>query len=135
MVDLQKMLREVANRGLAYADECQVVALAHALWHEGFTPDLDSLSTAAQHEAGYLVDRLARFNVLTAERKATLLDLVSRYHPRTVYPITGDRDPLAEEWGASADLSAFMCSLLPLQTRQYAFDIRQKAKRHEKLVT
>lgn len=124
--DLQRRLTRLAQQGLRLASRDDVVLLADAIWYGGFTPQLKGLSEKAVREAGYVVERLARFNVLPKARKEELRAAVRPYRPSFKTGNLPGQDVLASIWGASADLSRFFEDLLPLQTRQYA------RERHER---
>lgn len=123
----QQTLERVATVGLVRAREEDVLSVARALWHEGFVPDFANLTEAQQREAGYLVGRLARFNVVERERKAVLLKSVERIKSNLA-PVARSagrvNDPLADELGATGDLGRFMVKLLPMQTRHF---VRERA--------
>jgi hypothetical protein len=118
----QTALRRLANAGLAHADVDVVVRVALAVWYEGFVPKLGRLSTKQRRDVGYLVDRLARTSVLSKQQQDVLFSEVSKVRSslRPRRTVSRDvHDPLAAQWGASADLSRFKQALLPLKTRHY----------------
>lgn len=126
---LERMLGDVARQGFARVEPELLREVAERLWYEGEVPDLAEVPAKLRPDAGYLVDRLARFNVLPKERKLRLLAAVRQYQPS--YPahrteLAVRKDPLAVAWGASMDLTSRLGELMPYQTRQYAAD-RAKA--------
>lgn len=120
MMSLLERMNKIACVGLGYADPEDVVYIAKNVWYYDFMPDLSAVSGPYRNDVGYLFDRLARFNVLTKERKLALIDAVAPYKPARPMPSEECRDPSAIEWGASYDLKAFMGDLMPFQTRHYA---------------
>lgn len=122
---LEAMLGAIAHQGLAHADQTLLCQVAERLWYSHDVPNLAVLSSALRPDAGYLVDRLARYSVLSKSRKLRLITVVQPYKGTCDGQdrwITTCKDPLAREWGASSDLTCRMAELLPLQTRQYAMD-------------
>lgn len=129
VVQVNAVLKRVAQKGLSQASSRDVGRLAEAVWYGNTVPDLRELSSAALRDAAYLVDRLARYNVVSVERQKQLLEVLktvpSSNESATSSPQTRDR--LAQKWGASADLHQFSDVLLPLQTRHAAL-ARTKTK-------
>lgn len=122
---LERMLGDVARQGFARVDAELLREVAERLWYADEVPDLAEVPAKLRPDAGYLVDRLARFNVLPKEQKLRLLSAVRQYQPLPSPPQAGvgDRkDPLAVAWGASMDLTSRLGELMPYQTRQYAAD-------------
>ena len=120
-INLTDALSDLSRQGLAGADKHLVVEVAKAVWYSANVPNLGNMPAQLRADAGYIVDRLARFNVLPKWRKLQLLAALEPYK-RLSPPSTGSscRDPLAIAWGASADLTVFMPDLLPYQTRHFA---------------
>jgi len=120
---LEQKLGEVARQGLAHADQQLLREVAEQLWYSAAVPNLAHVPPLLRPDVGYLVDKLARFNVLGSARKFALLDAVRPYlHAREKPANSVCRDPLAVEWGASSDFSCRLRELMPYQTRQYAVD-------------
>ena len=122
---LEQMLGDVARHGFARVDPKLLREVAERLWYAGEVPNLAEVPAKLRPDAGYLVDRLARFNVLPKERKLQLLSAVRQYQPSSPAPkteVAGRKDPLAVAWGASMDLTSRLGELMPYQTRQYAAD-------------
>ncbi|QDQ28544.1 hypothetical protein FNU76_20530 [Chitinimonas arctica] len=114
------VLVNVARVGLARTKRQDVKSLALGVWHKGYTPDLKALEGDYLKDVGYLLDRLARFNVLPPQRKLKLFRAVAKLKPgKQADQGRKFRDRLASEWGASTDYSAFKDDLLPLQTRHF----------------
>lgn len=122
---LERMLGDVARQGFARVDPKLLREVAERLWYAGEVPNLAEVPAQLRPDAGYLVDRLARFNVLPKEQKLRLLSAVRQYQPPPSTPkaeVADRKDPLAVAWGASMDLTSRLGELMPYQTRQYAAD-------------
>lgn len=119
------MLVEVARQGLTHVSSELLKQVAEGLWYEKWVPDLSLVPKPYRRDAGYLVDRLLRFNVLTKEQKLTVLSALEPYKPHESQTATKCKDPLALQWGARDDLTSRFPELMPLQTRQYAQDKAQ----------
>ncbi len=122
---LERMLGDVARQGFARVDPKLLRVVAERLWYTGEVPNLAKVRAALRPDAGYLVDRLARFNVLPKERKLRLLSAIRPFQPASPAhnaAAAGRKDPLAVAWGASMDLTSRLGELMPYQTRQYAAD-------------
>ena len=122
---LERMLGDVARQGFARVDPELLREVAERLWYVGEVPNLAEVPAKLRPDAGYLVDRLARFNVLPKEQKLRLLSAVRQYQPPPPAPgaaVAGRKDPLAVAWGASMDLTSRLGELMQYQTRQYAAD-------------
>ncbi|MRW92006.1 hypothetical protein GJ699_18595 [Duganella sp. FT80W] len=120
MISVTDMLNRIARDGLGYADPEDVIHIAKSVWYYDLIPDLSAVNGPFRNDVGYLFDCLARFNVLTKERKLALIDAVAPYKPACPMPSENCLDPRAIAWGASYDLKAFMGDILPFQTRHYA---------------
>lgn len=123
--DYEAMLVEVARQCLAHVSSEVLQQVAEGLWYQQWVPDLSQVPDKYRMDAGYVVDRLLRFNVLTKEQKLTVLSALEPYKPRESKAATNCKDPLALSWGARADLTSRFPELMPLQTRQYAQDKAQ----------
>ncbi len=117
--DLEGAIGEVARQGLMRAPFDLLRSVAEHLWYERDVPDLSKVAPELRPDAGYLVDRLARFNVLAKDQKLKVLDALAPYQPSNP-PTSDSKDPLAIKWGASADITMRLSELMPYQTRQYA---------------
>lgn len=106
----------------ASLEDVKTVALG--LWYEDFTPDFTQLpqtNLQSQFRAGYLVDRLLRYNCVSDERKKTLFANVTALKAH-LKPTANDNpqvEPLAKNWGLDQDLKRLAKELLPYQTRHY----------------
>lgn len=126
-VNLQACFERVARTGLSAAKAEDVASLAHALWHEGFSPNFKNLSGQGVLDAGYLVDFLSRFDTLPREKRVAMHKLATSYRPPVfVMKASKGVDSLARAWGASSDLSRFMKDLLPMQTRHYKSAVEKR---------
>ncbi|WP_328188805.1 hypothetical protein [Marinobacter sp. OP 3.4] len=98
----------------------EVVKAALEVWHQGYVPRLSGLPPEERRLAGYLVDRLSRFNRLSAEQKKGLQTVAAETKAKLPERLSRERvDGLAKSWGLDHDLRPFMKALLPFQTRHY----------------
>lgn len=120
MISAIRMLSEIAAHGLDRVDREHIIFIAKAIWYFDLIPDMNELAGPYRNDVGYLVDCLARFNVLPKERKLELIAAVAPYKPSLPFVGSVRHDPRASEWNASADIMPFMADILPFQTRAYA---------------
>lgn len=120
--DYEAMLVELARQGVARVSPAILQQVAEGLWYEKKVPDLSRVPVRYRRDAGYVVDRLLRFNVLSKEQKLAVLRALEPFKPKEAGSSMACRDPLALAWGAQADLTSRFPELMPLQTRQYARD-------------
>lgn len=125
----ETMLGDVARQGFAHADAVLLRLVAERLWYGRSVPDLGKVPEPYRRDVGYLVDRLARFNVVKAGRKQKVLAALTPYKPSSIAEWQRHRDTLASVWGASAELTPRLAELLPYQTREYAEERKVKLKR------
>lgn len=106
----------------ASLEDVKTVALG--LWYENFTPDFTQLpqnNLQSQCRAGYLIDRLLRYNCVSDERKQALFANLTALKAQ-LKPTANDNpqvEPLAKHWGLDQDLKRLAKALLPYQTRHY----------------
>lgn len=86
---LERMLGDVARQGFSRVDPELLREVAERLWYVGEVPNLAEVPAKLRPDAGYLVDRLARFNVLPKEQKLRLLSAVRQYQPPPRRPAEG----------------------------------------------
>lgn len=119
--EFENVLGQLVGRGFARADAGLLREVAERLWYDHTVPDLSKVPSSLRADAGYLVDRLSRFNVLSRSQKLAVLSALSPFKPAQP-KASACKDPLALAWGASSDLTARLAELMPYQTRQYARD-------------
>ncbi|MGI3043421.1 hypothetical protein ACRTDM_16985 [Shewanella algae] len=123
-----KRTQEVFDRlvssefSLGSFEDVKTVALA--IWHENFVPKVTHLSESSARAAGYVVDKLMRFNCVSQELKAklrgVLAQLKSMFSFTPVKPVKIEGcDKLAQSWGLTTDLKLQVRELLEYQTRHY----------------
>jgi hypothetical protein len=118
---LENMLIDIGRHGLAHVDKILLVEVAMCIWYSDVVPDLRVVPAELHGDVGYLLDRLARFNILSKPRKLQMLAALTPYKVQhRPAPASSCQDPLAVEWGASADLTPLYPTLLPYQTRHFA---------------
>lgn len=106
----------------------KLMQIALAIWYEDFTPNVSYLDSSQVPKAGYLIDRLSRYNCVSPSRKLTLLSLVNNLrcqlneNPEHHHHDADGKnvEPLAVSWTLSEDVSLLMPSLLVYQTRHYS---------------
>lgn len=82
-------------------------SVALALWYQDFVPNVDSFDGQDAALAGYVLDRLTRYNCLGAEKKsflrAHLLPKLEQKLP--TYPTEShSKDAIAKQWGTSVEV-------------------------------
>ncbi|MFL1467791.1 hypothetical protein [Marinobacter sp. HN1S83] len=111
---------ELSKKGLSDATAQEVMRAALELWHKNYLPSLSGLSVEDKRVAGYLLDRLSRFNCLSAEQKTKLQEVAQSAKADVPHRESQLKvDTLAKQWGLDYDLRPFMKDLLPLQTRHF----------------
>lgn len=125
--EFERMLGSIARQGFARADAALLRKLAERLWYGRSVPDLSKVQEEYRRDAGYLVDRLTRFNVVKVTRKQKVLAALTPFKPANANPSQSYRDALASAWGASAELTPRLAELLPYQTREYAEGRKSRA--------
>ncbi|WP_322002300.1 hypothetical protein [Marinobacter alexandrii] len=121
-------LLNVARKGLKNSSADEVVTAAVEVWHKRYLPNLSGLSVDEQRVAGYLVDRLSRFNCLSLEQKKLLQGVAAKAKQNVPKRVSHSRvDALAKNWGLEEDLKPFMPALMPYQTRHYKRDLDRSA--------
>lgn len=125
----EKLLGQVVSQGLARADSGLLRELAEKLWYGRSVPNLGKFSEPERREAGYLLDRLARMNVMAVARKQKVLAALTPYKPPAPDALVRHRDILAITWGAPEDLTPRMAELLPYQTRTYVAERKARTRK------
>ncbi len=120
MIPATKMLNELGEHGLNGVDREHIIFIAKSVWYYDLIPDLGQIPGPFRNDVGYLIDCLARFDVLPKQRKLELISAMERYKPSLPAAESCCHDPRARAWGASCDIMPFMGDILPFQTRHYA---------------
>lgn len=97
-------------------------SVALALWYQDFVPSVDSFEGQDVVLAGYVLDKLTRYNCLGAEKKAYLRTrLLSELEKKAAhfYAESSSKDMLAKQWGTSVDLKKEFRGLLAYQKRHF----------------
>ena len=96
--------------------------VALALWYENFVPDVEKFKGVDAAQAGYLLDKLTRYNCLEHSNKdflrSQLLSELKQKNGNTTTK-TNSRDMLVKEWGASVELKQEFRGLMNYQRRSY----------------
>lgn len=102
-------------------ESLKLVALA--LWYQDFVPSVDSFNGQDVGLAGYVLDKLTRYNCLSSEKKSYLrTHLLSELERKKAALFLGEsssQDMLAKQWGTSVDLKKEFRGLLPYQKRHF----------------
>lgn len=98
-------------------------SVALALWYQDFVPSVDSFDGKEIGLAGYVLDKLTRYNCLSSEKKYYLrTHLLSELEKKKAALFSGEsssKDMLAKQWGTSVDLKKEFRGLLPYQKRHF----------------
>ena len=95
--------------------------IAYALWYSDFMPNIDNLICSHAAQAGFILDKLTRYNCLCKTKKQQIR---SQLLPRLKVqiknsPSTSNRDKLAQEWNVHFVMKQEFKSLLPMQRRSF----------------
>lgn len=125
-MSLNQQFRHAVSSSFIHLSAAEFKPIALAIWYEGYTPNLDDLKPDELQKAGYLVDRLMRFNCVSDDRKLELMKLVQdvRHSLRLSNEIPAilssvNVEPLARIWYLREDISHLIQPLLVYQTRHY----------------
>ncbi len=123
-MSLDQQFRKAVSSPLATLSAEDLKPIALAVWHEDYAPNLNNMELHELQKAGYVVDRLMRFNCVSNERKRELMGLVKNVKqalPEESLCVSSSQDvePLARKWNLSEDISRAIQALLPYQTRHY----------------
>ena len=126
-MSLNQQFKKVVSYPLATLSAEEFKPIALGVWHEDYTPELNNMNLVELQKAGYLIDRLMRYNCVSVDRKVELLGLVKDIKqklPQQTQAASSlkDVEPLAKKWNLKEDISRLMSSLLEYQTRHYSHD-------------
>lgn len=102
--------------------------IALNIWYENVTPDTSHFNTLQKQKAGYLLDRLMRYNCVSKQRKLELLLLVNTLKDSCELKPSlepNNAEPLALSWGLTEDIAQLASDLLQYQTRHYVLNHTQ----------
>ncbi|WML91707.1 hypothetical protein RCF98_05055 [Thiothrix lacustris] len=122
--DANTAFERLVTRDFDQASLEDVKTVALGLWYQDFIPDFTQLPVTnlqSQRRAGYLVDRLLRYNCVSDERKRALFADVTalKIHLKPAASTKPNVELLAKNWGLDQDLKRLAKELLPYQTRHY----------------
>lgn len=94
--------------------------IALAIWYENFIPETKHLKKQEAAEAGYILDRLTRYNCLNSEQKIIIRSKLKSLEKEidNNHKIL-HTDKLAIFWGVERTLKQEFRNLLPYQRRSY----------------
>ena len=124
MINLDRQFRKVVNSSLKNLSIEEFKPIALGIWYEGYTPNLNDMNLDELRKAGYLIDRLMRFNCVSDRRKLELMELTKKarntlkQESKTI-PFSTNIEPLAKKWDLSEDIAFIIQALLKYQTRHY----------------
>lgn len=132
MIDLDRQFRNVVSSPLSSLSVEEFKPIVLGIWYEGYTPNLDQMKSDELRKAGYLVDRLMRFNCVCDDRKLELMELVEevKYTLGQKTQVVSSKinvEPLARKWNLNEDISFIVQSLLEYQTRHYVHTPQQSS--------
>lgn len=122
-MNLEQQFRKILDSPLATLSLDDFKPIALGIWYENYTPNLDNLQPDQLQKAGYLIDRLMRFNCVSDTRSLLLFQLICDI-PTTLFnttplPSNINVESLARKWNLNEDISHLIQPLLPFQTRHY----------------
>lgn len=120
--NLSSLFEQVVSSSFSTLTSRELLDIALAIWYENYLPSISHLNSLQQRKAGYLIDRLMRYNCVDKSRKLELLKLVNTLKSNSYSPdnlVNTDAEPLAVTWGLNEDISELMPDLLMYQTRHY----------------
>ncbi|MGQ4276459.1 hypothetical protein ACQ5ES_05375 [Pseudidiomarina sp. E22-M8] len=121
MNNFQKSFDSLVKNPTAQNAQVDLEKVAVALWYKGFVPKLDELDGVEAAQAGYVLDKLSRYNCLDTSNKVLLRAVLTELELKAnKAPSRNSADMLANKWGASADLKKEFRTLLPLQRRNFS---------------
>lgn len=97
-------------------------SVALALWYQDFVPSVDSFEGQDVVLAGYVLDKLTRYNCVEAEKKTYLrtnLLSVLEQKAASYSAESTSKDMLAKQWGTSVDLKKEFRGLMAYQKRHF----------------
>ena len=130
-MNLDRQFKKVVSSPLSRLSVEEFKPIALGIWYEGYTPKLDGMKLDELRQAGYLVDRLMRFNCVGDARKLELMKLVEEVK-NTLSQETpailrlSNVEPLARKWNLEEDISFIIQALLKYQTRHYVHTLYSK---------
>jgi hypothetical protein len=122
-MNLEQQFKKILDSPLATLSLNDFKPIALGIWYENYTPNLDNLHPYQLQKAGYLIDRLMRFNCVSDTRSRILFQLISDI-PTTLLNTTPlslnmNVESLARKWNLNEDISHLIQPLLPFQSRHY----------------
>lgn len=101
-------------------ESLKLVALA--LWYGDFVPNVENFTGMNAAKAGYIIDKLTRYNCIERSKKnflrSQLLSLLKQ-KKRSFVSTNNSRDMLVTKWGVSVDLKHEFRDLMNYQRRSY----------------
>ena len=120
--NLSSLFKQVISNSFATTEVEDLKTIAIAVWHENYLPSISNLDSLQKKRAGYLIDRLMRYNCVSKSQKLKLLTLVKTLK-NSISTQTNLSNPqvesLAMKWGLDEDISELMIDILQYQTRHY----------------
>lgn len=125
MNNAQRAFNKLVSSDLEKASFDDVKTVALAMWYDNFVPQVGNLSANDAKTAGYVVDKLMRFNCVPQDTKEKLMEFVQQ-QKSSLQTLSdslqgSSKDKLAVSWGLCSDLRQQVKDLLPLQTRHYVY--------------
>ena len=123
-MSLDRQFKKIVSVSFADLSLEEFKNVALAVWYENYTPNLTDMMLDERQKAGYLIDRLMRFNCVSDKRKLQLMEFVREAKsslPKELITVSSSTnvEPLARKWNLEEDVSAAIQPLLKYQTRHY----------------
>jgi len=99
-------------------------SVALSIWYERFTPNINEMKGKHAAQAGFILDRLTRYNCLERSRKdelRLLLNTLEEQKNNYFNNNSNATDKLFNLWSADLELKSEFKALLPYQRREYSF--------------
>ncbi|WP_127346650.1 hypothetical protein [Pseudidiomarina mangrovi] len=120
MMNLQHAFDQLVKQPNSNLSKNRLEQVALAVWYGDFVPNVNRYKGRQAAQAGFVLDKLSRFNCLTAEQKLRVREpLHSLKTEAAGFSSVQTKDSLAKMWGADYSLADAFTALLPLQTRHF----------------
>ena len=118
MESTQEIFDRIVSNDYKFED---IKSVTLAIWHENFIPEVNHLSRPSAQIAGYLIDKLRRYNCVSLENKIQLRKLVVELKIKfnIVFIENKKYEQLANDWNLDFDLRKEIKQLLYYQKRHY----------------
>lgn len=120
MKNLQRAFDQLVKQPNSNLSKNQLEQVALAVWYGDFVPNVNRYKGRQAAQAGFVLDKLSRFNCMTGEQKQRVRELLQDLKTEvTSLSSVQTQDRLAKMWGVDYPLADAFTALLPLQTRHF----------------